>query len=221
MVIDATDLSKNFGKKTVLNNFTISVGIGEIIGIIGPNGSGKTTLLNILIGLLKPTSGKIQMASNTKIGMSISRKGFFEDMSVQDNIKSYIRLLPSKDVDLDSLFDWIGVSFKQQRFGSLSAGMKQKVSLILAFLAEPDLVLLDEPGNHLDFDAILSLREMILKLSRKGSAFIITSHNLSDLEKICNRVIFIREGSIVGGGPLQDILLKYGSLEKAYTGTFK
>lgn len=216
-MLDVLNISKRYQGKAVLQGITLTVNENEIVGIIGPNGSGKTTLLNLISGFTLPDSGRISLKYSGRLGMSISRKGFFSDMSVEDNIFMYASLKKISASTVQTIFEDLQIDFLDKPFGKLSAGMKQRVSLAFAFITNSRLVLLDEPTTHLDIDAILNLRSVILKRKSNGTAFLITSHVLSDLEKICDRVYFLKEGKVQYAGNVSDLLSSFGTLENAYT----
>jgi len=220
MALEVSNISKRFGKKTALNGVSFTIEHGEIVGLIGPNGSGKTTLLNILMGMIKPTGGAFQVKDNAKVGMAVSRNGFFDDMTVLKNVMVQAELLEVKEVDVLKVMDYFSIDFSEMRFGKLSAGMKQRVALVMPFIRNNDLIYLDEPSNHLDIDSILTLRSKILHQKELGTAFLIASHILSDLEKICDRIVFLRAGELVGNSLTHELMQKYGNLEEAYLNIF-
>lgn len=215
-MLSVNNLSHRFGNKTVLNDLTFTISPGEIVGLIGPNGSAKTTLLNILMGMLKPISGSFTFPENSSMGMSVSRKGFFNDMSVIDNINLYSRLKQSSHEAVTQVMRDLSIDYGKKRFGQLSAGMKQRVSLSIPFMSPDHLVLLDEPSNHLDIDSIIALRNLILRRKESGCAFLITSHIFSDLEKITDQILFLKGGKLVHAGKTSDLLGRYSNLEEAY-----
>ncbi|MCW5912219.1 MAG: ATP-binding cassette domain-containing protein [Cyclobacteriaceae bacterium] len=195
MLLTSTEVSKSFRKKLVLNKVNFSVNLGEIVGIIGPNGSGKTTLLNLIMGLLKVDSGTI--SCNHALSAAVSRKGFFEGMTVYDNMKVYAHLKKQNLSEIDRALELFDIDFGKTNFGKLSAGMKQRVALAQAFMGDYKLILLDEPTNHLDIDSIFKLRSAIEARKKSGTSFILTSHVLTELEKLCNRALFLFKGKIV------------------------
>ncbi len=211
-----TELAKNFGNKTVLQNIDFSIHKNEIVGLVGPNGSGKTTLLNILMGTIKPSSGGFELSPQIQVGMAVSRKGFFDDMTTENNLLMYAKLIGTNPSTLRTLMDRFQIDFGKIMFGKLSAGMKQRASLILAFLKNYDLVYLDEPSNHLDIDSIIMLRSLISERKSEGTSFLITSHILSDLEKICDRIIFLQDGAITKNELTKNLIRDFGNLEEAY-----
>ncbi|MBX2914309.1 MAG: ATP-binding cassette domain-containing protein [Cyclobacteriaceae bacterium] len=194
-MIEVTSISKSFKKNKVLGEVNFSVGPGEIVGIIGPNGSGKTTLLNLIMGLLKPDSGTI--SCNHTLSAAVSRKGFFEGMTVEDNLKVYTELKKLHSSEISRVVELFDIDYTNITFSKLSAGMKQRVALAQAFIGNYSLILLDEPTNHLDIDSILKLRKAIEARKKNGTAFILTSHILTELEKLCDRVLFLFHGNIV------------------------
>lgn len=209
-------LSKRFADKLVLNQISFSIGSGSICGLFGPNGSGKTTLLNILMGMIHATSGTFQVAKGIKVGMSVSRKGFFNDMSVRDNIFLIAKLLGVPIPLVHKTMDDFMIDFGRLQFSQLSAGMKQRVSLLIPFLDNNELILLDEPSNHLDIDSMLILRKKILEFNEKGVSFLITSHILSELEKVCDRILFLKGGEIKFDRYTSELIQEYSTLENAY-----
>ena len=216
MLLLSQNLSKSFAHKKVLSNIEFSIGQGEIIGLIGPNGSGKTTLLNILLGMMQPQSGSFTTRKDLKIGMAIARKGFFDDMTVAKNIRHHAALLGLDQKRIDECLTVFSIDYLHARYSTLSSGMKQRVSLLLAFARHNDLIFLDEPTNHLDIDSILNLRSLILKEKAARTSFLITSHTLSDIEKICDRILFLKHGVLVQNALTDDLLMTYGDLEQAY-----
>jgi ABC-type multidrug transport system ATPase subunit len=216
MLLLSQNLSKNFAQKQVLSCTEFSIGQSEIIGLIGPNGSGKTTLLNILLGMMQPTSGSFITHTDLKIGMAIARKGFFDDMTVIRNIQHYATLLGLDQKRIDECLSVFSIDHLDAPYSKLSSGMKQRVSLLLAFARHNDLIFLDEPTNHLDIDSILNLRNLILKEKAARTSFLITSHALSDIEKVCDRILFLKHGVLVQNALTDDLLKTYGDLEQAY-----
>ncbi len=179
MLFNVYNLSKTFGQRKILSNIDFAIDHGEIIGLIGPNGSGKT----ILLGMTRPTSGSFTTGKNLNIGMAIARTGFFDDMTVIRNIQHHATLLGLDQKRIDEGLSVFAIDYLHVNYSALSSGMKQRVSLLLAFARHNDLVFLDEPTNHLDIDSILNLRNLILKEKAARTSFLITSHVLSALKK--------------------------------------
>ncbi len=216
MIIQLNDISKNFDRNYVLNNIDFEINRGEIAGIIGPNGSGKTTLLNIIMGLVKQNSGTIFYSDKNQINAAVSRKGFFGDMTVEKNLLLYANLNNQSSLEVNRVLNLFEIDFRNKKFSELSAGMKQRVSLAKVFMGDYNLVLLDEPTNHLDIDSIMNLRSAIQVRQNSGTAFLIASHILTELERLCDYILFIREGKIVKRHSMNEISTDYLSLEDAY-----
>lgn len=216
MILEAFNIDKKYGEKQVLNKVSFSVQRGRVLGIIGPNGSGKTTLLNIIIDSIHPDNGYVVNRLRDKTGVAISKKGFFQDMSVKKNLEMYASLMDIPRCEVDRATEMFLIDFKDQKFRELSSGMKQRVSLACAFMSQPELILLDEPTNNLDVDTILLTRSIISDHKAKGVSFLITSHILTDLERVCDEVVFIKSGNVIKTSSLELLLERYSSLEKAY-----
>jgi ABC-2 type transport system ATP-binding protein len=204
-MLQVKGLTKSFGNKRILDDINFGIAKHEIVGLVGPNGSGKTTLLNILIGMFQPTSGTFQYDEGITVGMAVSRKGFFADMTVTSNLMTFADL---KNVDrgrVDALLKEFNIDFGEQR-----------VSLVFAFIFDSDLVFLDEPSNHLDIDSLIAIKSKILRERSLGKSFLVTSHILTDLEQICDRILFLKNGHLVMNRKKEDILSEFSSLEDAY-----
>lgn len=221
MILLVNALGKNYGRKVVLTDLSFHINRQEIVGLVGPNGAGKTTLLNILTGMIKATTGQFEISEKDSLTAAISRKGFFGDMNTFDNLKMYANLIGVDETAVNAAMKEFSIDFAAKPFGQLSAGMKQRVALASAFLKPCKLILLDEPTNHLDIDSILALRDTISASRARGSSFLITSHVFSDLEKICDRILFLKNGTIADNAIVPELLSTYGSLESAYIEIFK
>lgn len=221
MKLEVNSINKKFGDKAVLNNLSFVIQDNEVVGLVGPNGAGKTTLLNIIIGMVKATSGTLNYSEKHAISAAISRKGFFTDMTVDNNLLMYANVIGVDRLSVSTAKDEFFIDFGNKRFGELSAGMKQRVALACAFMKQYSLFLLDEPTNHLDIDSIISLRNLIAKARNGGASFLVTSHVFSDLERVCDRILFLKDGQIVRSTTVKDLLRDYGTLEEGYVAIFK
>lgn len=221
MKLEVNSINKKFGSKVVLNNLSFVIQDNEVVGLVGPNGAGKTTLLNIIIGMVKATSGTLNYSEKHAISAAISRKGFFTDMTVDNNLLMYANVIGVDRLSVSTAKDEFFIDFGNKRFGELSAGMKQRVALACAFMKQYSLFLLDEPTNHLDIDSIISLRNLIAKARNGGASFLVTSHVFYDLERVCDRILFLKDGQIVRSTTVKDLLRDYGTLEEGYVAIFK
>ncbi len=213
-MIQVRNISKSFAKRQVLRDVSFHLQAGEVLGIVGPNGSGKTTLLNVLVGNLRPNSGAINI-DGLKMSACLSRKGFIPDMSVDRNFEFFGALTNASNEAIEIAKQRFNIDYGVKQYRSLSAGMQQRVALALAFLNNPDVVLLDEPSNHLDVDSAIILRNTIYHMKSLRVAFILTSHALADLQRLCTRIAFLNGGTMTEFSTVQ-LMDDFGSVESAY-----
>lgn len=209
-VVRAVGLTKRYLGTTVLNDVSLTVAGGEILGLVGPNGAGKTTLLRILATLTPPDGGSANICGHPLhetreirgcIGFMPDVLGVYDDMLVREYLEFFARAhhLPAatRDYSIDETMTVVGIhDLAQQPVDGLSRGMKQRLGLARALLHGPRLLLLDEPASGLDPLARLELREILRRLQRKGTSVIISSHVLEDLADICTRIAIIRNGRV-------------------------
>lgn len=222
-MIIATNVSKRFSKLQVLDNISLTCNTGECIALIGPNGSGKTTLIKSILGMVMPDSGFI-----TFNGKNIlhdwnyrSQIGYMPQIGrYPDNMTIGNLLVMMKDIrnhkgvldeDLIMAFELSKMLDKKMR--TLSGGTRQKVSAALAFLFNPEVLILDEPTAGLDPVASELLKEKIIKEKKKGKLIFITSHILSELDDLVTQVVFMQEGKLVFHQSIEDL--------RSYTGELK
>lgn len=201
-------LSKSYGKTQVLHDVSFELLSGEILGFIGPNGAGKSTVMKCIAGLEYYQSGSIHiMGYNlakrrnealSHIGLSIESPGLYPQLTGLEHLKYFaqLRKLPTNRVDEMVEFSKLGKEIHKAT-ATYSMGMKQRLALSLALLTKPDLLLLDEPTNGLDPSAVLALRKELKELRKQGVAILYSSHQLDELERICDRTIFIRDGRLI------------------------
>lgn len=214
------NVAKRFGKIEAVKNVNLSVYRGDIYGFLGPNGSGKSTTIRMLLGLISPDHGEIQLFGNTltkkrnqilsKIGALIERPDFYNYLSAYQNLDllaAYSGLKPDKK----RIFNLLEMVDLHQRHDSkvktFSQGMKQRLGIAQALLHDPDLIILDEPVNGLDPQGIKDIRNLILRLNRDyNKTLIVSSHILREMELISNRMIVISKGEVVVEGEVQTLL---------------
>lgn len=196
-----------------VNNVSFSLQKGEILGLLGPNGAGKTTIIHMILGTLTPTKGSIiafglDSSQHTthvreKMGFASTYVDFSQHLTVYENIMVHARLYGMKPKDIkpaveQSLNDFGVLNQRNKVLSALSAGQKTRVMLATAFVTKPQLILLDEPTASLDPDIAFDVRQFILEKQKTDNiSILITSHNMNEVEQVCNRVIVLKEGSII------------------------
>jgi ABC-2 type transport system ATP-binding protein len=213
-MIETTDLTKRYGHNTAVSRLTMRVRRGEVYGFLGPNGAGKTTTLRMLLGLVKPTSGRASVlgappgsgASLSRIGALIEAPGFYPFLTARDNLRVLTRHARIGDERIDAVLDRIGLSDRAgDRFATFSQGMKQRLGVAAALLKDPKLLILDEPTNGLDPAGMAEMRGFIRSLGQEGRTVILSSHLMPEVEQICDRVGVIRRGALVREGTVDEL----------------
>lgn len=194
------NLKKKVKQKLILNNINFDVKKGSILGLVGPNGAGKTTTMKCMLGLTN-FQGSIQSISKSKIGALIENPGIYPFLSGYDNLKIYAR---NKN-NIESITKKLSMeSYINQKSSTYSLGMKQMLGIAIALVNNPEFVILDEPVNALDPEAILRVRNVIKEMNSRGITFLISSHILGELEKIISDILIMKAGKIVYEGKVDD-----------------
>ena len=204
-ILTTKELGKNFKNKHVLSQINIHVPEGKIYCIMGPNGAGKSTLLKMISGIEKPTEGDINFkGENWKredlktIGSLIEEPGLFDNLTVEDNIKLKLKLHHVENKDQEQILNTLGFGdHNQEKVKGFSTGMRQRLGIALAFMGNPDLVVLDEPTNGLDTFGIHELRELLMLEKKQGKTTIIASHMLSEIQKVADRIAILGNGELL------------------------
>lgn len=205
-VLETNGLSMNYGTKKALSDVSVSVNAGEIYGLVGKNGAGKTTLMKIVLGLLPGYSGELKLFESENlgdgrknIGALIETPVFFENMTGYQNLK-YYRMAYGLDssIDLEELLRDVKLAdARDKKFKAYSLGMKQRLGIAFSLLGNPDFLVLDEPINGIDPEGIVEIRNLLKDLANKGKTILISSHILSELEHLCDRICIIENGEVV------------------------
>ncbi|MCD6543326.1 MAG: ABC transporter ATP-binding protein [Flavobacteriaceae bacterium] len=216
-MIEINNLYKKFGKLTVLDGLDLEINKGGIFAILGPNGSGKTTLIKSILGMVIPNAGDIKIDGNSvlkqwnyrnKINYLPQIANFPANLSVNELIAMVKNLRPKEANDQD-LIDLFGLeSFLDKKLGNLSGGTKQKVNLVLTFMFDSDLIILDEPTTGLDPISLIHLKEIIQKEKEKGKTLLITTHIMSFVEEIADEIVFLLDGKIYFKGTVAQIKIQ-------------
>jgi ABC-2 type transport system ATP-binding protein len=232
VILQATDLTREFDGVTVLDRFSFSLHQGEVLGLLGANGAGKTTAMNMLLGLTTPSSGSITVFGKelqkhrveilSRTNFSSAYTSLPGNLYVWQNLRVFARIYGVKNPKqkIDELLELLEISYLRDRVtGQLSAGESTRVNLCKALLNEPELLLLDEPTASLDPDIADKVRKFIRKMQKeKNIAILYTSHNMRDIEEVCDRVIFLHKGKVVREGTPDEIKAHSatGSLEDVF-----
>lgn len=229
LILKVENISKEYKRKSVVKNVSFQCYKGEILGILGPNGAGKTTIIKMLTGLTKSKKGDIFINSyNIKdsfeeairnVGAIVETPFLYEYMSGKDNINIFSKLYNASDADVSEAIKISGLANRlSDKVKVYSLGMKQRLGIAVALLKNPKLLILDEPMNGLDPMGVRDLREFLKDLVHNNNiSILISSHTLSEMEKLCDRVIVIKDGELIGeinikdikaGSNLEDIFIK-------------
>ena len=234
-LIQLENVRKQFGNFTAVDNISFSIEKGCIYGLLGPNGAGKTTTLRMIMDIIAPDSGKITFSENRQIKHFLDRigylpeeRGLYRKMKVQDVIlfiaelkgmrKSEAIIEIEKWIVQMQLNEWV-----DKRVDQLSKGMAQKIQFITTVLHSPELIILDEPFSGLDPINMTLLKDMMLDLRENGATIIFSTHVMEQVEKLCDRICLIHQGSILLEGELRTIKQSFGksSVEIEYIGSIE
>lgn len=214
-ILSVNQLNKFFGKKHVLQNVSFNVAPGEVVGLIGPNGAGKTTIMKAVLGLFSCESGQITIKQHPitvsahqaldNVGALIEYPGIYPFLTGYQHLELFATGT-DKQQRIEQVIDQLKIgAYVRRKAKSYSLGMKQKLGIALALLNHPELVILDEPMNGLDPQATRDLRDLILSLAKQGTSFLISSHILSELEKIVQEVVVIDQGKIIKQATIKEL----------------
>lgn len=220
-IIEIKNLTKRFGNKIVIDNLNFEVKYGDFFGLLGRNGAGKSTLINILVGLYNFNEGVCQILGHDakeldrvkkEIGVMPDVANLYSEMNAYEFI-SYMGVLKGIKLDEQSigiLLTKVGLDIqKKVKIKNFSFGMKKKISIAQAIIGDPKIIFLDEPTSGVDPESILKLQNLFLQLNREGTTIFITSHNLQEIEKLCNKLAILKNGNFEINGRLEDIINDY------------
>jgi ABC-type multidrug transport system ATPase subunit len=223
LALDIKDLHKHYGAHHALDGVNLSVREGEIYGLLGPNGAGKTTLMKTVLGLQRPTSGTITLFGQphsrpllAEVGALIEMPGLWAHLDAVTHLRLHAQLRGVAPDRIDVVIDQVQLGeVRHRRVAKYSLGMRWRLGIAIALLAQPRLLILDEPTNGLDPIGVREMRGIIRSLSAAGTTVLISSHQLSEIEQICDRVGVVVAGQTRYEGPLQG-LAAGGNLEAGF-----
>jgi ABC-2 type transport system ATP-binding protein len=214
-VIETRDLGKRYGERIVaVNQLVMRVRRGEVYGFLGPNGAGKTTTLRMLLGLIRPTSGSALVLGSApgsshglaRIGALIETPTFYPFLSGRDNLRVVARYAGVAESRIEPALAEVKLAGRaDDRFRTYSLGMKQRLGIAAALLKDPELLILDEPTNGMDPAGMAEMRSFIRSLGRGTRTVLLSSHLMSEVEQICDRVGVISKGTLVGEGTVDEL----------------
>jgi ABC-2 type transport system ATP-binding protein len=214
-VIETRALTKRYGEATLaVDALGLRVRGGEVYGFLGPNGAGKTTTLRMLLGLVRPTSGDATVlgaapgspAALARIGAMVEAPGLYPYLSGRDNLRVLAGHAGAPPERVDAVLAETGLSDRaDDRARAYSTGMKQRLGVAAALLKDPELLILDEPTNGLDPAGMAEMRAFIRALARGGRTVVLSSHLMSEVEQICDRVGVIRDGALIAEGTIEQL----------------
>ncbi len=221
-VISFEHVSKSIGQRLILKDVTLAVEPGDIFGYLGPNGAGKTTTIRILLGLLQPNYGQARILgqdvsrdeARRKVGFVLESDGLYDNKNADENLQYYGRIygVPGLGERIRRVVRLAGLEDRaRDMVGTYSKGMRQRLALARAMVHDPELLILDEPTAGVDPSGQIEVRELILNMAHKeGKTILLSSHNLDEVQRICNRIALISRGEIKLSGDLEELRQNMG-----------
>lgn len=217
-VMELEGLTKTFGRKTAVDNFSLKIEKGHICGLIGPNGAGKTTIMRMMAALTEPDSGEMKFFGSANLDEARSRMSFIieepymeHSMTARENMQ-YLRFIRgvADESRIDKLLDFVGLKdVGKKKVGKFSLGMRQRLGIAMSLLAKPEFMVLDEPINGLDPEGIIDVRKMLLKLTEEEKiTILISSHILKELSELCTDYAIVNHGKLIEKLSHEELLLK-------------
>lgn len=218
--IKVSHLRHNFGDKTVLKDINFEIKRGEVFGLLGPSGAGKTTIIKILTGqliategnayLLDKSSAKLKGNDYLNIGIMMDNFGLYERLSCYDNLKFFCKISGVPIFQIEEVLSKVGLqSAGKTAVSDLSKGMRNRMLLARAILSNPKVLFLDEPTSGLDPKTTKEIHQLILDMKGKGTTIFLTTHNMTEAEKLCENIALLNEGEIIEMGNPKEICRKY------------
>jgi len=216
-IINLEHVFKRIGRREILKDVNLTVKQGDIFGYLGPNGAGKTTTIRIILGLMGVTSGRVTVLGQDtrinkvrrKIGFVLETDGLYDNMSGYDNLAYYAQLydIPQPRVKAEKAVRLVELADRaKDKVGTYSKGMRQRLALARAIIPDPDVLVLDEPTSGVDPSGQIEIRQIMLNMiNNEGKTILLSSHNLDEVQRICNRIALINKGQIRLSGELEKL----------------
>lgn len=219
-IIAANNVVKSFGDKKVLDGISFNVRRGQIFGLLGPSGAGKTTLIKILTGQLERDLGTVRIngvdadkltgVDSKKFGIMMDNFGIYERLNCYENLKIFAEIYGVKNDGILNALKKVGLeNAKKTSASKLSKGMRSRLRLARVFMTDPDILFLDEPTSGLDPATANDIHKIMLAEKEKGKTIFLTTHTMSEAEKLCDNIVMINEGKIAEQGCPQEICRRY------------
>lgn len=223
IILRTRNLTKRYGERMAVNDLSLEGRRGDVLGFLGPNGAGKTTTIRMLLGLIRPTAGSVEI-----LGMDVGREGaralphvgalveqpaLYPWLSGRENVRAVGDALGGvPESRIDEALDLVGLRGRDRdRVKTYSLGMKQRLGLALALLTDPDLLVLDEPTNGLDPAGIVEMRDLLRNLAARGKLVFISSHALGEVQQMCTRVAVIAQGRLMIESSVEELTRAHGA----------
>jgi ABC-2 type transport system ATP-binding protein len=213
-ILEISGIKKSYGPVKALNGISFTVPKGSVFGVLGPNGSGKTTLLGILLNVLKADEGAFEWSgfssaeeARKSVGSLLETPNFFHYLNAVDNLNIVAEIKGKGHQNIDEALKKVKLYERRfSKFSTFSLGMKQRLAIASALIADPEVLVLDEPTNGLDPEGIAEIRELIIRLNREGKTIIMASHLLDEVEKVCTDVAILKKGTLLSVGNVAEVL---------------
>lgn len=224
IVLRTTGLTKNYGRVRAVNDLALEVRHGDVFGLLGPNGSGKTTTLRMILGLIFPSAGEIELfggrisnaahrrAALRRVGAIVEQPAFYPYLSGRENLRgvgTFAGMPRGADTTrrVDEVLAQVGLTPRaNDAYKKYSLGMKQRLGIAAALLSNPEFIVLDEPTNGLDPAGLVEVRDLIGRLARGGTTVLLSSHLLYEVQQVCTRVAILKSGTLLAQGEVSTLL---------------
>ena len=228
MILELENVTKQYKNGRGAEDISFTLAPGEVLGLLGPNGSGKTTTMKAIAGLVRPSRGAIRIcgidalehreAAMRHTGCLIEAPALYEYLTAYENLKLAARFFDAVDeARIDEVLHLVELGkFRQDKAGSFSLGMRQRLGLAIALLAAPSLLILDEPANGLDIEGMVYVRQIVKEAAERGAAVLISSHLAHEIEQCATKVALLYDGRLLGVDGMEAVLGAYASVEEYF-----